>query len=1667
VREPGQGVAPVLLRRVTSGGAVGREAGAEPVDEALKHQGPGAALPEDVRRDAEARLGTDFARVRVHTDPAAGRAARAVGARAFAFGEHIFFAPGESPWQGSAATRLLLHELTHVIQAQRGQIPASAAGRRISQPGDALEQEAERAATAAERQTPAAVAPLRRDEARVPATEARGGLVLRDGPLGSLVTDRLGFKVEEDPSKGEATISRDGVVLAWLVWEPKEGRRLDKLSFSEGTKRVDPVTGITVLDMSIGAEFAIDVTVDGSAEQSLANSALHGTTEITHHFDFHGAVNYRTVDGRIVTSPGPTSFGMRYMPLRGEELVPREPPKVIDAGPDPLAPPLEPAAPLPKIWTFKDPAIYDRFAASHSNTKWAEIKTREGTYVAWALTIEAVTRMADKVRASREDFEFLSAYPDGKVVAVHLAGRKLPQLADLGDLYYRTVDAALDGSAGALAECEVGKMEGGRFSRRGLGHSQALVRWKEIESRDAHPLMTLVPDDPANKAIVLQVPNEFVALRVVGDHGLQTIYPSSLKDPARRRELKSGFTTFDPLGDDLSNPLPADVPYADATKTLGTLLRRKRDIVVGREPPDELEAINGRIDDLRQQLSKQGVNLEEGRLLEAIDAGRELRRIDGRVVATPSPPNFFNQRMTFRPAFDYLPPSAKVTIFWHWRAHGRDAQFFSAPSRDPVALNEIVLDDFFWNFVPPDVEAANGLEVLAEVYIDGAKTSAATLKSGWLTFASGRALPATVTIDGDKVVVEGARKQYKLAEWVPGRGYSVDWRIDGAVVATMPVLTHQFDKTGTAHLVAQIYSVEDTFSRTRHFLRDVAKDITVQKQVEAGQALVDQMKTQGQSRLADVGASLDASIEEMEKRAAQGGGQKPYWENRIEQQKKRRDKLAELSPDVRKAEDLPADSTALDETKSYSKPIPASLVLPEAGGAQPLAIYLTVHKDGAQWAVRLLDMTSADVWKFDGAGDTPLAAYTAAFEAWKANNPYPKSGRVVFEFKPTGWTFGTDFDTWRIGKLVKDWVDGILMVGGLVVAGLLLAAPEATVTKALGMILLAASVSRATVQIADNLTLGIRPWVYRIGSWTVMASLAGDAGTLVYVSASALSQLQAVRADPTLSDDQRSMETLRVISVLIGQGALFIVANKDMIKGGLKRSDFFGTEPKATADRVRALPTGEVAKLDTGSRLDVAAELRKAGEAPARLQAGKLSDAALMERYFALPWLRESLSESEVGRVLNRLETPALKAYADVPANKVKSAMDAIGNDAVVNDLAGHLAGGQLTSLVDQLGGRKVADLHAAFGAAGTATLVDEVGQATVARLLKAPGGTSAASLKQLAGELGHPAVKNLAAADTGRSLTGVQLEALVKKHGAERCKWVGSALQGPEAETMLDALTNAAVDKLRDVGPRQVEALLRAVGTAKLEAAAAVANGSQLHALRDAFGDKGFAKVLDEYLRTKASGKSLAGRIAGFGSNLATRAALPATTLGGGASALDGGGAMRAQVEVVIARPFRAGITVHVHVARFHHRSDDLADGFFAALGLGLVSFEKQVAVLAAPVAQVLDKAFIRRCRADAGFVFLRIELQTGGAGSGLLRHMSQLVREQLLRGRPLRCVFAGREDHVAAVREGASAQVFGRLGRGALCVDAHAAEVGLQRGLHRRAFSDAERHARIQLGG
>jgi Domain of unknown function (DUF4157) len=87
-----------------------------------------------------AALGDSLADVRVHTDDGAASLARSVSARAFTVGSDIFFGAGEYQPATPAGRELLSHELVHVVQ-QRG-TPRSGP-LTVSQPGDALEREAE------------------------------------------------------------------------------------------------------------------------------------------------------------------------------------------------------------------------------------------------------------------------------------------------------------------------------------------------------------------------------------------------------------------------------------------------------------------------------------------------------------------------------------------------------------------------------------------------------------------------------------------------------------------------------------------------------------------------------------------------------------------------------------------------------------------------------------------------------------------------------------------------------------------------------------------------------------------------------------------------------------------------------------------------------------------------------------------------------------------------------------------------------------------------------------------------------------------------------------------------------------------------------------------------------------------------------------------------------------------------------------------------------------------------------------------------------------------------------------------------------------------------------------------------------------------------------------
>jgi hypothetical protein len=90
---------------------VGMPAGAETQE--------GRPLGAGLRNFFAARLGEDFAPVRLHDRPRAAAMADALGARAFTVGRDIYFADGERSEATQAGRQLIAHELVHVAQQAR------------------------------------------------------------------------------------------------------------------------------------------------------------------------------------------------------------------------------------------------------------------------------------------------------------------------------------------------------------------------------------------------------------------------------------------------------------------------------------------------------------------------------------------------------------------------------------------------------------------------------------------------------------------------------------------------------------------------------------------------------------------------------------------------------------------------------------------------------------------------------------------------------------------------------------------------------------------------------------------------------------------------------------------------------------------------------------------------------------------------------------------------------------------------------------------------------------------------------------------------------------------------------------------------------------------------------------------------------------------------------------------------------------------------------------------------------------------------------------------------------------------------------------------------------------------------------------------------------------
>ncbi|MGZ8470974.1 MAG: eCIS core domain-containing protein [Gemmatirosa sp.] len=113
-----------------------------PTPAAASSRGDGRALDGATRGYMESRFGHDFADVRVHSGPEAARSAEALEASAYTVGSDIYFSDGAFAPGTVGGAHLLAHELTHVVQQDRGGTPA----RELSRASDGAEVEASHAA---------------------------------------------------------------------------------------------------------------------------------------------------------------------------------------------------------------------------------------------------------------------------------------------------------------------------------------------------------------------------------------------------------------------------------------------------------------------------------------------------------------------------------------------------------------------------------------------------------------------------------------------------------------------------------------------------------------------------------------------------------------------------------------------------------------------------------------------------------------------------------------------------------------------------------------------------------------------------------------------------------------------------------------------------------------------------------------------------------------------------------------------------------------------------------------------------------------------------------------------------------------------------------------------------------------------------------------------------------------------------------------------------------------------------------------------------------------------------------------------------------------------------------------------------------------------------------
>jgi hypothetical protein len=186
---------------------------------ALRGLGSGRPLDSASRSFMQPRFGRDFSGVRIHTDAAAGHAARTLNAEAFTIGGDIHFAEGKYRPDTAPGRRLLAHELTHTVQqgGRGGAVARSVSG--ISEPHDASEREA---ASVAERVHAQPVLPADQRKADDSRAAPSHPVVTNITPAGAIIQrqDDSGASAQPPMRTDPATAVPGSVTIDFLTMAP-------------------------------------------------------------------------------------------------------------------------------------------------------------------------------------------------------------------------------------------------------------------------------------------------------------------------------------------------------------------------------------------------------------------------------------------------------------------------------------------------------------------------------------------------------------------------------------------------------------------------------------------------------------------------------------------------------------------------------------------------------------------------------------------------------------------------------------------------------------------------------------------------------------------------------------------------------------------------------------------------------------------------------------------------------------------------------------------------------------------------------------------------------------------------------------------------------------------------------------------------------------------------------------------------------------------------------------------------------------------------------------------------------------------------------------------------------------------------------------------------------